>query len=680
MDHAQPTHRRSLTPPGSTAVVSAKPSNRVISAEQAAQHGEQVAELRSAGKRSCWLHFDPNSALTVIRVRDDGGRVSTLTPQSYCVRSGVHEYGGGAYAVTADGVAFVNVVDQGLYLQHFDNPHRISRLWWRSGARYGDLIYDPRHRRVIAVEEQHGKDQPTLNRLVAFDLASRCREVLAEGRDFYSSPRLSADGQRLAWVSWDHPHQPWLSCKLHEAVLDQHGRVDSVVELTSGSYLGQTEAVQQPEYGPEGILHFLSDRSGVWTLYRYLHGQISAVPGLDNQPHREYGVAPWQLGLRCYSFIGDHWIGCSFFEHGEAGLGLLDRRSGQMMDLPQSWSRVHSLTAHRGQLLAVVDNPETRAALIAVNPDDNSLQTLMQVGAESVVEGTVIAARHLCFATGPLLSSPQRCQDADPAYGFFYPPQLPASAGLPPLLLQIHGGPTAMANSAFDPQKQFWLQRGFAILDLNYRGSSGYGRRYRHALKEAWGVADVEDVLAAARHCVNQGWVDPQRIFVRGNSAGGYTVLRALAQGDAASLGLCAGASHYGISDLERLNRETHKFESHYLHWLIGDPQQHRQRYIERSPIHHPQRLQLPVIFFQGGLDPVVPATQTYRLYQQLRQRTTGEAGPAVEYLAFADERHGFKQAANRARVLARESAFYQRLCGLPVSGGEEIQTSNQST
>ena len=691
-----------------------------ISAAQAAAQGKQWAELQSVGERLCWLEFDPDQGATRIRCRHGAEGSELLTPTGYSVRSRVHEYGGGSYRLLDAGLVFVNDADQGLYWQGFAQPDQVIRIYQFDGFRYGDLQFDARLNRIIAVEEEHAdsdrvhsdqvhSDQvhsnQVHNRLVAISLASlgttgvADRSVLVEGADFYSSPRLNADASKLAWISWDHPHQPWTSTQLWLTDLDPEGLPLQPQALTSGHLGEQGEAVLQPEFGPDGTLFFISDRNGWWNLYRYLFvddmkqaaSKVEPSAGLESglqlesaagfselllQRDAEFARAPWQLGQQAYVVLDRDRIGCSWWHQGKAELGVLHLPTRQLLSLG-SWAAIHSLAqvnaADKGSpgWVAIAESGSgpgqllgCAAAALTDMFSEQCLEPCLDLDSEPkagageagtppwVIEqlrleftqprASVVQPQHLCIPT----------TSGDPLYGLLYRPAVTPGQRLP-LIIQLHGGPTAQADARFDPLKQFWLQRGFALLDLNYRGSSGYGRHYRQLLQGQWGVSDVADVIDAAKFLTGQNWVDSERLVVRGNSAGGYTLLQVLSQ-DEGQQWLRAGASHYGISDLARLATQTHKFESKYLDWLVGDPDRDSQRYRLRSPIHRQDKFSRPLIFFQGGLDRVVPATQTYTLYNQLKGR-----GVAVDYLAFADERHGFRQAKNRARVLQREWAFY---------------------
>ncbi|OMH39623.1 prolyl oligopeptidase family serine peptidase [Motiliproteus sp. MSK22-1] len=640
-----------------------QPAPAPISALNAAAQGLQWSEVRSAGNWLCWLEFDPQ--LGSVRLRGRKGNLPSrrLTPEQFSVRSRVHEYGGGAYCLTKEGVVFVNEADQGLYQFSFDNPQRIQRLCAVNGNRYGDLNFDPVHQRVLAVEEVHGAGEVVINRLVAIHCGDGRREIIAEGADFYASPRISPSGSWMAWISWDHPFQPWLSTRLTLAQLGAGGLPVEQQELTTGNYAGHDESIFQPEFGLDDTLYFVSDRTGWWNLYQLNKGEISCLLPMA----AEFGVAQWQLGLRSYCLLSANKIVCSLIDKGQTRLGILDSDHGILQPLDGVWSRCHGLSCWQGHIHLIAETAVETARLVVVDQRTgrvNRLESIQSTECFSEASDLHKTWRQKEILNGAPEPVSFETSAGEVAYGFYYAAQgWSLDSGVrstaPPLLIQLHGGPSSMADTGYDPLKQFWIQRGFSILDINYRGSSGFGRHYRHCLKGNWGKLELEDVYQACAYALSRGWTERGKIFIRGNSAGGYTVLRALSDPRAQAAGICSGASHYGISDLLLLDRQTHKFESCYLHWLIGDPQRARKEYLERSPIHHHENFKMPLIFFQGELDPVVPVVQTRQLYQALKS-----AGLPVGWLSFANERHGFRQGSNRARVLEHEWEFYRQFLG----------------
>lgn len=665
-------------------------STHILSATEAVQQGKQWSELRSVDGWLCWLEFDPQCGTTSVRARHPvhtADRSVRITPEHVSVRSRVHEYGGGSFCVLASvsgsdtRLVFVNEADQQLYVQAL-SEHAVPVVIPGGSAlcRFGDLVPDPRRQRVLAVRETHLASgcpaAEVVNELVAVSLSGE-QQVLASGRDFYSSPAISPDGGYLSWLSWCHPQQPWLSTTLSLAYLNESGAVVDVADVVNPA--GADTSVFQPAFDSAGNLIFVCDRDvsednsgrdGWWSLYRYLFeadvgaGRCISLPvpavSADAVSQKELGVAQWQLGLRTWAVVPEttetntgaiqDCLVASYFEGGWAGLAVLNADTMAWQVVDDQRARFHSVVAHESGVALLMESANCGTRLLRLPA------SAWQSGAsldEYVIESMGVNEA-LMASPAQAFSYPVNPQEQ--AFGFYYPPVQQVvrySTPKPPLLIQLHGGPTAMADAALDAQKVFWQQRGFALLVLNYRGSSGFGRDYRHRLRHQWGITDVEDVQAAIEYAVGQGWCDPDKVFVRGNSAGGYTVLRVL--GHEALSSVKGGASHYGISDLLRLNASTHKFESHYLEWLIGDSESDREAFLERSPIQH--GVSRPVIFFQGQNDRVVPPDQTLQLYHQLQQQSIQS-----EHCLFSGEGHGFRQACHREEVLLRELAFYRRL------------------
>jgi dipeptidyl aminopeptidase/acylaminoacyl peptidase len=498
---------------------------------------------------------------------------------------------------------------------------------------------------VICVREVHGGGEAE-NQIVALPLdASGEPAVLAAGRDFYSFPRVSPDGRWLAWTCWDHPDMPWDGTELWLAPLDDPANA----RLIAG---GPQESVFQPEWDAEGRLHFVSDRGGWWNLYR--HDGEKAVPLTAEEA--ELGHPQWLFGGSTYAFLADGSIVCVRCERGEERLFLLEPGAAQMRDLelPYTSFGFPSLSTRGSTVAFAAASPASETAVVLFDVASGEEEIVRSAGEESLADGYLPLPRAIEFPSG----------DGETAHGFYYPPtnaEFEAPAGeLPPLIVQSHGGPTSHATPALDREFVFWTSRGIGVVDVNYRGSSGYGRPYRQRLRGGWGVIDTEDCIAATRHLVAGGEADGERLAIRGGSAGGYATLCALVFHD----DFAAGASYYGVADTETLAEDTHKFESRYLDGLIGPYPEQKALYRERSPIHHVERLQAPVILFQGLDDEVVPPSQAETMVAALRRNGVPHA-----YLAFEGEAHGFRRSETEIRCLEAELSFYGRILGFQPAG-----------
>lgn len=605
-------------------------------AAQAAAASRDFAELRVGALGLLWIEFCPQtSRCTLWHWR--AGRAQCLTPAAFSLRSRVYEYGGGAFCLTDQGVAFVNEADQQIYLQALDGQPQ--RLTDRVDSRFGDLCFAARQQAVLAVEERQAEGRVE-HHLVSFSLDDGSRRVMVEGADFYAAPTLSEDGERLAWIEWNRPEQPWTATRLFLAERDGQGGwlPAQVVAGNTGA-----ESLQQPRFGVDGRLFCLSDRHGWWQPWAEQQGQWLPVGCVAAADH---AAAPWQLGACSYLPLVDEGMLLSRFVQ---GWGELAERcaDGTERPLAEAFSRFRALAADAENFYCITAAPERLPAILAIDRLDGSVQVLAG-GEQALPDAQLARPQPLSFASA-----------GEQTHAFFYKPTNADYRGpegdKPPLLIFLHGGPTSACYPAFDPRIQFWTQRGFAVADLNYRGSSGFGRAYRQRLQGQWGLIEVEDALALVAHLAERGLIDPVRAFIRGASAGGYTTLCALAFHNV----FRGGASLYGVSDPLALRRVTHKFEADYLDWLIGDPERDAERYRARTPLYHADKINAPLIFFQGGLDAVVLPQQTEAMVAALQQR-----GVPVEYHCYADERHGFRQAAHLAETLELEWRFYQRLLG----------------
>jgi len=593
------------------------PRAEPFSATQAVAAGMDFAELQLGANGLFWNEYRPeDAACRIWHWRDDAAKC--LTPNGFSVRSRVYEYGGGAVCLTPDGVVFVNEADQQLYRQTLDGaPEALT-----SGeCRYGDLHFVGGQ--VLAVEEQ--QDQ---HRLVAIDLADGTRHLLTEGADFYAAPTISPDGRRLAWIEWNRPHQPWTCTRLMVAERLAEGGFGAT-RCLAGADL--EESIQQPRFDTENRLYCLTDRGGFWQPW----GETS--DGLQRLPCAEadHAPAPWQLGGCTWLPVGDSFL-ASWTEGGFGRLAL----DGD--DFTGDYSRFRHLALDQQLIYCIAASPISPSAVIAIDRSSREVNVLAG-GVAPLPAERISRPQTLRYPSG-----------SGEAHGFFYPAM--NDEAQPPLVVFIHGGPTSACYPMLDPRIQYWTQRGFAVADLNYRGSSGYGREYRQALHLSWGEVDVEDACAVVAYLARQGLIDGERAFIRGGSAGGYTTLCALAFHQV----FRAGASLYGVSDPVALARATHKFEGDYLDWLIGDPQQDVERYAARTPLLHANNIRVPVIFFQGELDAVVVPQQTRDMVTALERN-----GIPVEAHYYAEERHGFRRAVNQAHALEQEWTFYRRVMGL---------------
>lgn len=611
---------------------------RLITAEQVG-----LASPWLDGGAAWWTESRPmeGGRVTLMR-RGPGAAAEEVTPAPFNLRTRVHEYGGRAFAAAGGIVVGSGFADQRLYrLGGGSRP-----LTPESGAllRYAEPVLDPDRQRVLAVREDHRGGGEPRNELVAVPLEGDPHEgMVLDGRhDFVAYPRPSPDGRRLAWVSWRHPDMPWDGTSLWVAELDGRGMPGAPV-LVAG---GREESVLQPEWAAEGTLHFLSDRSGWWNLHRWREGRVEAVCPMA----AELGGPLWQLGARWYALLDARTALGIATRNGLGQLVRLDLEAGTAERLELPFVDYAGISGGGGRVLVQALAAEAAAEIILLDPRAGRHERVASAGELSVGEGHIARAEPLTF----------RSAGGRQAHALYYAPTSAAcrapAGERPPLIVRSHGGPTGRASPALNLQIQYWTSRGFAVADVDYGGSTGYGRAYRKLLDGQWGIVDVEDCIAAARHLVETGKADPERLAIRGGSAGGYTTLCALTFHDAFRV----GASYYGVGDLETLARDTHKFESRYLDRLVGPWPEARERYHERSPLRHVDRLARPVIFLQGLDDRVVPPNQAEQMVEALRKK-----GLPVAYIAFAGEGHGFRKAETIEAALEAERAFFCRIFGI---------------
>jgi dipeptidyl aminopeptidase/acylaminoacyl peptidase len=587
-----------------------------------------------------WVESRPDEGgrQVIVRWSPKEGTVD-ITPASFNVRTTVHEYGGGAFTVHSGTVYFSNFADQRLYRQ---SPNAEQKAMTpQTALRYADAIIDRVRGRLICVCEDHSNsERGVVNSLAAIGLeGERFNQKLISGNDFYSSPRISPDGSRLAWLTWNKPDMPWDSAELWMGEIAKDGSISRTLRVAGG--LG--ESACHPLFSPDNTLHFVSEQTGWWNIYRWKDGRAEPLYRMD----AEFGVPIWEFGTSTYGFDSPSRIICTYTKDGRWYIAGLDTTNMKLENIKLPHTYIYSLHVAKGQAAFIGGSPTRGLAVFRYDVRTGETQVLRQSINVDIDTGYISKPEAIEFPT----------ENGLKAHAFFYPPKnrdfRGPSSELPPLIVVSHGGPTGAAASWLVPRFQYWTSRGFALADVNYGGSSGYGLEYRRRLEGRWGIVDVDDCVNCARFLVKRGEVDANRIIIRGGSAGGYTTLAALTFRNFFK----AGASYFGVSDLEAIARDTHKFESRYLDSLVGPYPEKLDVYRERSPINFVQRLSCPVIFFQGSEDKVVPPNQAETMVKALRQK-----GVPVAYLLFKGEQHGFRKAENLRRSLEAELYFYSMI------------------
>ncbi len=612
-----------------------------------------LSSMQIDGEDLYWVEMRPQEgARNVIVRRTPDGEVSDVTPEPYNVRTRVHEYGGLSFWVRDGVVLFANFADQRVYRQE---PGRQPEPITPEGVdlRFADGKIDGGRDRLVCVREDHrDADREAVNSVVALDIKEGGEgQVLVSGSDFYGYPSVSPDGSEVVWVSWDHPNMPWDTTELWVADVRDNGALGQPTKIAGE----EGESVFQPEWSPDGTLYFVSDRTGWWNLYRRRGGHIEALAPMQ----AEFGAPAWALGTRTYAFESADRIVCKYVENGFWKLATIDTRTTEFTHVESPYTEMSrgDIVAGSGLVALEEGSASLPDSLVSLNPETGEIEPLKRSRAVPVGDGYISEPRSIEFET----------TGGKTAYAYYYPVKSADFEGpdgeRPPLLVVSHGGPTGSAMTSFNLSYQYWTSRGIAVVDVNYGGSTGYGTEYRRRLNGQWGIVDIDDCINAALHLVNEGEVDGERLMVRGGSAGGYTTLASLTFRDVFKV----GASYYGVSDLEGLATETHKFESRYLDSMIGPYPERRDLYVERSPIHHTDQLSCPIILLQGLEDKVVLPNQAEVMVDALKNK-----GLPVAYLPFEGEQHGFRKSENIKRALEAELYFYSRILGFDVA--DEIE------
>ena len=614
-----------------------------ITSERIVSESIKLGQISLDGDQVYWIENRPKEGgrSAIIRLNHDGSQ-DILTPEPYNVRTRIHEYGGAPYIVANGIIYFSNFSNQRLY-QHV--PTRTPEPLTPEGSWfYADGIFDQPRNRLIYIREDHTTSgHEPVNTIVSIPLAGSQEHhqgiILLSGNDFYASPRLSPKGDRFAWLTWNHPNMPWDGTELWVADIQPDGTLWHARCVAGGT----DESIFQPEWSPDGVLHFISDRSGWWNLYRLDGNHAEPLCPME----AEFGLPQWVFGQRLYDFESPTHIICSYTTKGIWHLARLNTTNSRLdvFDLP--YTDFGNILVRGTQMLVTASSPSQPHSIIQIDCSTLQIKILRQ----SV--NFIISKKYVSIPKP--IEYPAK--DGTTAHAFYYPPFNEDFQGpdqkRPPLMVKSHGGPTGAVSSTFNLMIQYWTSRGFAVVDVNYGGSTGYGRTYRNRLNGQWGIVDVDDCVSAAQYLIEEGEVDATRVTITGGSAGGYTTLSALTFQDC----FTAGSSYYGVSDLEALIRDTHKFESRYLERLVGPYPERKDLYDQRSPINFTDRLTCPIILFQGLEDKVVPPNQAELMFEAVKSK-----GIPVAYIAFEGEQHGFRRAENVKQVLENELYFYSKV------------------
>ncbi len=624
-----------------------------ISGKTLVQSSLRLGQIQIDGDSVTWTEGRPAEKGRTALMHWSGSDIHEITPPDSDVRTRAHEYGGGAF-LNAGGYRFyINNSDQQIYEVLANGETR--QVTHKPEYRFADMILDQKRDLLYAVGEDHSDTQNIENYLVRIALNGGKFQIVAEGFDFYSNPQLSSDGTQLLFLTWNHPNMPWDGTQLRLADLDDEGNIVGIQEIAGGI----TESIFQPLWDPDGSIYFVSDRNGWWNIYRYSNSQVTCV--LEKQA--EFGLPQWVFGMSKYAVLNSGDLVAAYSDLSGSKLVRIDVNQGIFKDISTPYTGIDQVRGSKHRIAFIGYTDSQPGEIVTMDMVTNTSRTLRK-SADTDIDGSYISkSQHISFETA----------SDEMTHAWFYPPKNPnyeaPPEDLPPLIVLSHGGPTGNSSGAFSLAIQYWTTRGFAIVDVNYSGSTGYGRAYRERLKGNWGVRDVQDCAAAAKYLADAGLVDRARLIIKGGSAGGYTTLAALTFMDVFK----AGASYYGVGDLTLLAQDTHKFESRYLDSMIGPYPQEKQLYFDRSPLNFADQLDCPVIFMQGLDDPVVPPNQAESMVAALKQN-----GIPVAYLPFEGESHGFRKSTTVIKSIESEYYFYTQIFGIdPAEALEPIKIFN---
>lgn len=612
-----------------------------VTADMLTKQSTKISEPQACGQDVFWLESRPaeQGRNALVHLSPTGLRADIL-PSPHSVRTRAHEYGGAPYLVTPDIIFCVLDADQRIYTIN-RTTQELNALSPAGNYRYADFCWDQKRKRLVCIREDHSLADHAAkieerSEIIAIDLNGHLN-ILVSGADFYSNPRTNLAGDKLSYLSWNHPQMPWDGTECFCATLTAEGGIVDT-QLIAGS---KAESIFQPQWSPAGELYFVSDRNNWWNIYRYTKQGVEIVCDFP----ADFATPQWVFGMSTFGFLNEHEIFCCFVQQGQWQLGLIDTQQKTISKIENTFKDISGVYVQDKSAYFLAASATHTTGLFryasgqieTINPASKNVLTPDDISEPQAIE----------FATS----------DDEMAYGFYYAPKnkhiIAPENTLPPLIVMCHGGPTGATETSLNIKIQFWTSRGFAVLDVNYRGSTGYGRKYRDRLKNNWGITDVIDVCSGANYLIEQGLVDKNKIAIRGSSAGGYTVLAALTFSDT----FTAGASLYGIGDLEALAKDTHKFEARYLISLVGAYPAEQEIYRARSPIHHIEQLKCPVIFLQGLKDKVVPPNQAEAMVAALTAKGIKNA-----YVTFEQEGHGFRQADSIKTAIEAELKFYQEV------------------
>jgi dipeptidyl aminopeptidase/acylaminoacyl peptidase len=626
-----------------------------ITTQMLVQGAVRFGDVSHDGDTLYWVEIRPEEQGRYVVVRRTmDGQVEDVLPPPFSARTLVNEYGGGALLASGGTVYFTNYADQRIWRL---TPGGVPQPLTPEGRlRFADFVHDAARSRLIAICEDHTKsdDEPP-NRIIAIDLAGGKITTLVEGADFYSNPRVSPDGRQLAWLAWKHPNMPWDDTELFVAPFTHDGSLGKPRKVAGEL----EESIFQPEWSPDGTLYFVSDRTDWWNLYAEREGRVLPILPME----AEFGAPQWVFSTTTYGFEPNGRIVARYTTGGTWRMMQIDPASGQHEVLSLPYTHIAGIEVAGDRAYVVAGAPAEHEALVEIDLSSGKSNVIRRSSPLRPDAAYTSAPEAIEFAT----------DGGKTAHAFYYPPVNRDSRGpqgeAPPLVVMVHGGPTSATPALYRLTTQFWTTRGFAVCDVNYGGSSGYGRPYRNRLRGAWGVVDVADASNAARYLAEQGKANPEKMVIRGGSAGGYTTLACLAFNDV----FRCGASLYGVSDLALLVRDTHKFESRYLDRLVGPYPQAEAVYRQRSPIFHLDGFDRPVILLQGLEDKIVPPNQAELILESLKKR-----GVPVAYVPFEGEQHGFRKAENIIRAYEAELYFYSQILGFtPADQIEPVEIFN---